>query len=112
MSPRSGSKPRAVSRRWLMAAAGGVAGLLLAACGSATGSGHAGSGGATGGTSVTAWIVTTGPSPANTVINQAVAAFEKSHPGDHITVSYVENQSYKQKRCWSMAAASGRCSGA
>jgi raffinose/stachyose/melibiose transport system substrate-binding protein len=104
MSPRSGSKPRAVSRRWLMATAGGVAGLLLAACGSATGSGHKGSGGATGGTSVTAWIVTTGPSPANTVINQAVAAFEKSHPGDHITVSYVENQSYKQKIQLAMGA--------
>jgi ABC-type glycerol-3-phosphate transport system substrate-binding protein len=43
------------------------------------------------------WLVTTGPSPANTVINQSVSAFEKNHPGDTITVNYIENQSYKQK---------------
>lgn len=46
-----------------MTAVAAVASLLLAACGSATGSGHCGPAG-TGGTSVTAWIITTGPSPA------------------------------------------------
>jgi hypothetical protein len=34
------------------------------------------------------WLVTTGPSPANTVINQAVTSFEKSHPGDTTTIDY------------------------
>jgi Bacterial extracellular solute-binding protein/Binding-protein-dependent transport system inner membrane component len=100
---RSGPE-RTRPRRFLTAGAAGAAGavatLLLAGCGSATGSGHAGP----SGTSVTAWIVTTGPSPANNVINQAVTAFEKSHPGDHITVSYVENQSYKQKIQLAMGA--------
>ncbi len=50
------------------------------------------------------WLVTTGPSPANTVINQAVSFFEKSHPGDTITVDYIENQSYKQKIQLAMGA--------
>jgi raffinose/stachyose/melibiose transport system substrate-binding protein len=53
---------------------------------------------------VTAWIVTTGPSPINTEINQAVSAFEASHHGDHITIDYVENQSYKQKIQLAMGA--------
>lgn len=106
MSRALGSKPKSSGRRWPLtaaAAAAAAASLLLAACGSASGSGHSGTA-ATGGTSVTAWIVTTGPSPANTVINQAVSAFEKSHPGDHITVDYVENQSYKQKIQLAMGA--------
>lgn len=106
MSPARGSKPKSASRRWPLTGTGAVAAvasLLLAACGSAAGSGHSGPGG-TNGTSVTAWIVTTGPSPINTVINQTVSAFEKSHPGDHITVSYVENQSYKQKLQLAMGA--------
>jgi raffinose/stachyose/melibiose transport system substrate-binding protein len=50
------------------------------------------------------WLVTTGPSPINTVINQSVTAFEKSHPGDTITVDYIENQSYKQKIQLAMGA--------
>jgi hypothetical protein len=78
---RSGDQ--ASGRRWLTLAAATV---TLAACGSAAGSG----------TNLTMWLITTGPSPANTVINQAVSSFEKSHPGDTITVDYVENQSYKQ----------------
>src|SRR6185437_10932514 len=45
-----------------------------------------------------------GPSPANTVINQSVSAFEKNHPGDTITVNYIENQSYKQKIQLAMGA--------
>jgi Bacterial extracellular solute-binding protein len=50
------------------------------------------------------WLVTTGPSPANTVINQAVTSFEKSHPADTITIDYIENQSYKQKIQLAMGA--------
>ena len=34
----------------------------------------------------------------------AVSSFEKSHPGDTITVNYVENQSYKQKIQLAMGA--------
>src|SRR5450755_1869737 len=104
MSRALGSKPESARRRWPLATAA-TASLLLAACGSASESGHGPTGtGGTGGTSVTAWIVTTGPSPANTVINQAVSAFEASHPGDHITVDYIENQSYKQKIQLAMGA--------
>ncbi|MDQ2812315.1 MAG: extracellular solute-binding protein [Actinomycetota bacterium] len=90
--------------RWLAAAAATVLAVTLTACGGAAGSGKASPSGAPGGTNVTMWLVTTGPSPANTVINQAVTSFEKSHPGDTITVDYVENQSYKQKIQLAMGA--------
>jgi raffinose/stachyose/melibiose transport system substrate-binding protein len=43
------------------------------------------------------WLVTTGPSPANTAVQNLVTSFEASHPGDKITISFVENQSFKQK---------------
>jgi ABC-type glycerol-3-phosphate transport system substrate-binding protein len=73
-------------RRWLTLGAAAAITVALAACGSAAGSGKASSSSAkAGGTNLTMWLVTTGPSPANTVINQSVAAFEKSHP-DTITV--------------------------
>src|ERR1700761_3046662 len=83
--------------------------MVLAACGSAAGGGKnssAGSGGsgAKGGTTVTAWLVTTGPSPANNAVNAAAKKFEASHPGDHITIDYVENQSFKQKIQLAMGA--------
>ena len=97
---RSGDQ--ASGRRWLTLAAATV---TLAACGSAAGSGKAASSTAkAGGTNLTMWLITTGPNPANTVINQAVSSFEKSHPGDTITVDYVENQSYKQKIQLAMGA--------
>ena len=83
--------------------------MVLAACGSAAGSGKSGAGGpgsssAKGGTTVTAWLVTTGPSPANNAVNAAAKKFEASHPGDHITIDYVENQSFKQKIQLAMGA--------
>jgi raffinose/stachyose/melibiose transport system substrate-binding protein len=81
-----------------------AAAMVAAACGSASGSGKSGGSGTAGGTSVTAWIVTTGPSPVNTKINQAVSDFEAHHHGDHITVDYIENQSYKQKIQLAMGA--------
>jgi raffinose/stachyose/melibiose transport system substrate-binding protein len=101
---RSGNTGRP---RWLAFTAAAALTVTLAACGGAAGSGKASGGsttGGTGGTDVTMWLVTTGPSPANTVINQAVTSFEKSHPGDTITVDYVENQSYKQKIQLAMGA--------
>jgi len=104
MSPSTRSKLRFAHRRWPLAAAAVAAALLAAACGSATGSGKSGGSGTASGTSVTAWIVTTGPSPVNTKINKAVSDFEAQHPGDHITVDYIENQSYKQKIQLAMGA--------
>jgi raffinose/stachyose/melibiose transport system substrate-binding protein len=86
----------------LMAAATVTIGL--AACGSAAGSGKASPTATATGTALTMWLVTTGPSPINTVINQSVSAFEKSHPGDTITIDYIENQSYKQKIQLAMGA--------
>jgi raffinose/stachyose/melibiose transport system substrate-binding protein len=50
------------------------------------------------------WLVTTGPSPANTAVQNLVASFEKNHPGDKITINFVENQSYKQKIQLAMGA--------
>ena len=103
---RSGD--RAGSRRRLTLAAVATMAVALtvalAACGSAAGSGKASPTAKAGGTNLTMWLVTTGPSPANTVINQAVSSFEKSHPGDTITVDYIENQSYKQKIQLAMGA--------
>ena len=91
--------------RLTVAAAATAALLALAACGSAAGSGKASSGGsASKGTTVTMWLVTTGPSPANTAVQNLAASFDKSHPGDHITVDFVENQSYKQKIQLAMGA--------
>jgi raffinose/stachyose/melibiose transport system substrate-binding protein len=98
---------RAASRIWLTAAAATAAAIMLAACGSAAGSGKAASNssGASGsGTTVTMWLVTTGPSPANTAVQNLVTSFEKSHPGDHITIDFIENQSYKQKIQLAMGA--------
>ena len=92
-------------RRWLTLGAAAAMTVALAACGSAAGSGKAASSSAkAGGTNLTMWLVTTGPSPANTVINQSVSAFEKNHPGDTITVNYIEIQSYKQKIQLAMGA--------
>ena len=93
-------------RRWPAIAATATMAVALAACGSAAGSGKATSPSTAkaGGTNLTMWLVTTGPSPANTVVNQSVSSFEKSHPGDTITINYIENQSYKQKIQLAMGA--------
>ena len=99
---RSGDQ--ASGRRWLTLAAATTLTVVLAACGSAAGSGKASPTAKASGTNLTMWLVTTGPSPANTVVNQAVSTFEKSHPGDTITIDYIENQSYKQKIQLAMGA--------
>jgi len=93
-------------RPWPALAAAAALSLALAACGSATGSGRQGgpASSGTGGTNVTAWLVTTGPSPANTAVVKAAKAFEKSHPGSHLTIDFVENQSFKQKIQLAMGA--------
>ncbi|HEY1625399.1 MAG TPA: extracellular solute-binding protein [Streptosporangiaceae bacterium] len=109
MADRPGrSARRAASRTWLTVAAVAAAAIMLAACGSAAGSGKASSGSSSSssasGTNVTMWLVTTGPSPANTAVQNLVTSFEKSHPGDHITLDFIENQSYKQKIQLAMGA--------
>jgi raffinose/stachyose/melibiose transport system substrate-binding protein len=92
-----------MSRRWLTAAAAAVAAVTIVACGSAAGGGKPSSSGASS-TTVTMWLVTTGPSPANTAVQNLVTSFDKSHPGDTITINFVENQSYKQKIQLAMGA--------
>jgi raffinose/stachyose/melibiose transport system substrate-binding protein len=89
--------------RWAGIAAMAAAAVALAACGSGTGSGKA-TPSAAGGTTATMWLVTTGPSPANDAIQKLASDFSKSHPGDHITVNFVENQSFKQKIQLAMGA--------
>jgi raffinose/stachyose/melibiose transport system substrate-binding protein len=94
-------RPATPGRHGLRTAmAASAAALVLAACGSAAGSGTASSNGAT----ATIWLVTTGPSPANTAIQSLVLSFDKSHPGDTITVDFIENQSYKEEIQLAMGA--------
>jgi raffinose/stachyose/melibiose transport system substrate-binding protein len=88
----SGTLTGVMRRRMAIGACAAATALLIGACSSATSTG-----GSHASTNVTAWLVTTGPSPANTAITNAAASFDKSHPGDNITVNFVENQSYKQK---------------
>ena len=85
---------RDTRHHWLAVAATAAAMVILAACGSAAGSGEATSASSA---TVTMWLVTTGPSPANTALQNLVSSFEKSHPGDTITIDFIENQSYKPK---------------
>ncbi|HWG02543.1 MAG TPA: extracellular solute-binding protein [Trebonia sp.] len=93
-------------RRWLAISAAAMAALVTAACGGAAGGGKTPSTTTSGGSGTTAtmWLVTTGPSPANTAVQNLVASFEKSHPGDTISVNFIENQSYKQKIQLAMGA--------
>jgi raffinose/stachyose/melibiose transport system substrate-binding protein len=95
---------RATRHRWVAVAATAAAAVTLAACGSAAGSGKASPTSSASGSTATMWLVTTGPSPANTAIQNLVSSFEKSHPGDNITINFVENQSYKQKIQLAMGA--------
>jgi raffinose/stachyose/melibiose transport system substrate-binding protein len=106
MADRSRRLASRVARRsWLAVAAAATVSVALAACGSASGSGNAAATDSpSGGTNVTMWLVTTGPSPANTALANLAAAFDKSHPGDHISISFVENQSYKTKIQLAMGA--------
>src|SRR5258705_35227 len=90
MSIMRSSGDQAGGRRWLTLAAAAAMTVALAACGSAAGSGEAASSSEkAGGTTLTRWLVPSGPSPANTVINQSVSAFGKIRSGDTITVNRV-----------------------
>jgi raffinose/stachyose/melibiose transport system substrate-binding protein len=89
-----------IGRRWLAAVAV-ASSALLAACGSSAGGGKTPPG---DGATATMWLVTTGPSPANTAVQNLVSSFEKSHPGDKITINFIENQSFKQKIQLAMGA--------
>jgi raffinose/stachyose/melibiose transport system substrate-binding protein len=86
---------------WLAAAAAAAAAVTLAACGSAAGSGEATS---TSSATATMWLVTTGPSPANTVVQNLVSSFEKSHPGDTIAIDFIDDQSYEPEIQLAMGA--------
>jgi raffinose/stachyose/melibiose transport system substrate-binding protein len=83
-----------------------AAALALAACGSSAGGGKTPSSTTSSGSGTTAsmWLVTTGPSPANTAVQNLVSSFEKSHPGENISINFIENQSYKQKIQLAMGA--------
>ena len=84
---------RDTRHHWLaVTAAAAAATMTLAACGSAVGIDDAT---LTSSTAATMWLVTTGPSPANTIVQNLVSSFEKSHPGDTINLDFIENQSYK-----------------
>jgi raffinose/stachyose/melibiose transport system substrate-binding protein len=96
----SAGQPARPGRHGLRAAmAASAAALALAACGSAGNPAASSSDAA-----ATIWLVTTGPSPANTAIQTLVSSFEKSHPGDSITVDFIENQSYKEEIQLAMGA--------
>ncbi len=104
MSYRPTRSARPMIRRGWFAVAAAASGLLLAACGAAAGGGKASSSSSASGNTATMWLVTTGPSPANTAVQNLVSSFEKSHPGDKITINFVENQSFKQKIQLAMGA--------
>lgn len=103
---RGRSGRRSGRRRWLASGAAVAAAVTLAACGSAAGGGKTPAHGSASanGTTATMWLVTTGPSPADTAAQNLATSFEKSHPGQHITVNFIENQSYKQKIQLAMGA--------
>jgi raffinose/stachyose/melibiose transport system substrate-binding protein len=54
--------------------------------------------------SLSMWLVTTGPSPADTAIKNLAASFDQSHPGDTINVQFIQNQDYKTKIQTAMGA--------
>ena len=53
--------------------------------------------------SITMWFVD-GGAPVNTLIQNTAVAFDKTHPGDHVTVDIVENTPYKEKIQLAMGA--------
>src|SRR5690349_20144896 len=100
---------RRTRQRMLAGAAAVSVALPAAACGSSAGGGKsaqagAAGGGSGGGTTATIWLVTTGLRPANDAVQTLVNSFEKSHPGENISISQVENQSFKQKIQLAMGA--------
>jgi raffinose/stachyose/melibiose transport system substrate-binding protein len=114
VNPGRSGRYYGASRRWLATAAVAAAAVSLAACSSSGSSTSSTSTPAATPTSTaskaatsvtdTMWLVTTGPSPANTAVQNLVSSFEAANPGDHITINFIENQSYKQKIQLAMGA--------
>jgi len=78
-----------------------------AACSSGSSSSTSSSSSASGSSSsaptasITAWIVTTAaagsPAPSDTAVQNLATAFNKAHPGDTVTIKFVQNDAYKQQ---------------
>jgi raffinose/stachyose/melibiose transport system substrate-binding protein len=68
---------------------------------SSTTAGSSASGSSAPTASITAWIVTTAaagsPAPSDTAVQNLATAFNKAHPGDTVTVKFVQNDAYKQQ---------------
>ena len=51
--------------------------------------------------SITAWVVTTAaagsPAPSDTAVQNLATAFDQAHPGDTVTIKFVQNDAYKQQ---------------
>jgi raffinose/stachyose/melibiose transport system substrate-binding protein len=54
--------------------------------------------------SLTMWVDTTGPSPANTALQDLAASFDKNHPGDNISVQLIPDAQIKTKLQTAMGA--------
>jgi raffinose/stachyose/melibiose transport system substrate-binding protein len=50
------------------------------------------------------WVDTTGPSPANTALQNLAASFDKAHPGDNINVQLIPDAQIKTKLQTAMGA--------
>lgn len=84
-----------------------------AACSSGSSSGStstgsspaaSGSSGSSPTASLTMWVDTTGPSPANTALQNLAASFDKAHPGDNINVQLIPDAQIKTKLQTAMGA--------
>ena len=54
--------------------------------------------------SLTMWVDTTGPSPANTALQDLAKSFDQSHPGDNINVQLIPDAQIKTKLQTAMGA--------
>jgi raffinose/stachyose/melibiose transport system substrate-binding protein len=95
------------SSRAFAAAALAVAVATGAAACSSSSSNNAASTSSDETATVNAWLVTTAtpgsPQPSDTAVQALAAAFDQSHPGDKIVITFVQNNSYKAKIQQAMA---------
>lgn len=97
------SSSRALAAAALAAAvATGAAACSSSSAGSSPSSTSAsGSSSSTPTASITAWVVTTAaagsPAPSDTAVQNLATAFDKAHPGDTVTIKFVQNDAYKQQ---------------
>jgi raffinose/stachyose/melibiose transport system substrate-binding protein len=92
-----------------VAVATGAAACSSGSSSSSTAAGSApaassGSGSSAPTASLTMWVDTTGPSPANTALQDLAASFDKSHPGDNISVQLIPDAQIKTKLQTAMGA--------